>query len=61
MLQSVFLTIEFLVDEEQFALEGIPENMQARVERCEDTLSCLEYAETSVDEVIRQLEAAVDH
>jgi len=59
-LQSVLATIEFLVDEEQSALEGIPENMYARVERCEDTISDLEETKTSVEEAINRLESATD-
>jgi len=60
LLQSALSTIEFLVDEKQCALEGIPENMQARVERCEDTISDLEDAKASVEEAITQLESAAD-
>jgi len=59
-LQSILTLIEYLIDEERSALEGIPENMQSRVERCEDTISDLEEAKASVEEAIRQLESAVD-
>ena len=60
LLEAALLLIEFLIDAEESALEGIPENMQGRVERCEDTISDLEDAKTSTKEAIRQLEAAVD-
>ena len=60
ILQSILLTIEFLADEEQSALEGIPENMYSRVERCEDTKSDLDDAKTSLEEAIRQLESATE-
>jgi len=59
-LQTILATIEFLVNEEQYALECIPENMYSRVERCENTKSDLDDAKTSVEDAIRQLEAAVD-
>jgi len=49
-----------LVDEEQSALEGIPENMYARVEKCEDTLSDLEDAKSSVEDAIRKIESATE-
>ena len=59
-LEAALSLIEHLIDEEQSALEGIPENMYQRVERCEDTKSDLEDSKTSVEEAIRQLESAVD-
>ena len=59
-LEAVLAIIEYLIDEEQCALEGIPENMQARVERCEDTISDLEDAKASVEEAITQLESATE-
>ena len=60
LLHSALTLIEYLIDEEQCALEGIPENMQQRVERCEDTISDLEDTKTSVEEAISQIESAVD-
>jgi len=60
MLETALALIEYLIDEEQSALDGIPENMQSRVERCEDTISDLEDAKASVEEAISQLESAVD-
>lgn len=59
-LRSVLSIIELLVDEEQSALEGIPENMYARVEKCEDTLSDLEDAKSSVEDAIRKIESATE-
>ena len=59
-LQAVLALVEYLIDAEQSALEGIPENMYVRVEKCEDTLSDLEDAKASVEEAIRQIESAVD-
>ena len=59
LLETALTSIEFLIDAEQSALEGIPENMQSRVERGENTLSDLEDAKSSVEEAISQLEAAV--
>ena len=60
LLHSALTLIEYLIDEEQCALEGIPENMQQRVERCEDTKSDLDDAKTSTEDAIRQLESAAD-
>ena len=60
VLETALALIEHLLDEERSALEGIPENMYQRVERCEETISDLEDAKSSVEEAIRQLEAAVD-
>ena len=60
LLERALALIEFLHDAEESALEGIPENMQTRVERCEDTLSDLDDAKTSTEDAIRQIEAAVD-
>ena len=59
-LETALTSIELLIDAEQSALEGIPENMQSRVERGENTLSDLEDAKSSVEDAIRQLDAAVD-
>ena len=59
-LEALLLRIECLIDDEQSALEGIPENMYQRVERGEDTKSHLEDAKTSVEEAIGHLESAVD-
>ena len=59
-LESLLAHIEYLIDEEQAALEGIPENMYQRAERCEDTRSDLEDAKSSVEDAIRQLESAAD-
>jgi len=59
-LQSALVDIEYLIDEEQDALDGIPENMQTRVERSENTKSDLDDAKTAVEDAVRQLEAAVD-
>jgi predicted ribosome quality control (RQC) complex YloA/Tae2 family protein len=60
LLNRALSIIESLIDAEQSALEGIPENMQTRVERCEDTISDLEDAKASSEDAIRQLEAATD-
>ena len=60
LLEAALLIIESLIDAEESALEGIPENMQTRVERCEDTISDLEDAKVSTEDAIRQIEAAVD-
>jgi len=60
LLESALSLIEYLADEEQSALEGIPENMQARVERCEEIISALEDAKASVEEAIEQIESATD-
>jgi len=60
LLETALALIEFLIDEEQSALEGIPENMQTRVERCEDTLSDLEDAKTSLEEAVSQIELATE-
>jgi len=60
LLEKVLSQVEYLIDAEQSALEGIPENMLQRVERGEDTLSDLEDAKTSVEEAIRQVESAAD-
>jgi len=60
LLESALSLIEYLVDEEQSALEGIPENMYQRVEHCEETLSHLRDAQTSVEEAIEKLESAVE-
>ena len=59
-LENVLALLEYLIDEEQAALEGIPENMQARVERCEDILSDLQDAKSSVEDAISQLDSAAD-
>jgi len=59
-LEIVLSLIESLIDAEQSALEGIPENMNTRVERCEDTLSDLEDAKASVEDAIEKLESATD-
>ena len=60
LLESALSLIEYLVDEEETALEGIPENMCQRVEQCEETLSHLRDAQSSVEEAIEKLESAVD-
>lgn len=60
LLQTALSLVESLIDAEETALEGIPENMYSRVERCEDTLSDLGDAKVSVGEAISQLESAVD-
>ena len=60
LLESALSLIEYLVDEEESALEGIPENMCQRVEQCEETLSHLRNAQTSVEEAIEKLESAVE-
>jgi len=59
LLERALALIEFLHDAEESALEGIPENMQTRVEKCEDTISELEDAKSSVEDAIRQIEVAV--
>jgi len=41
-------------------LEGIPENMCQRVEKCDETLSHLRDAQTSIEEAIEKLESAVE-
>jgi len=60
LLESALSLIEYLVDEEQSALEGIPENMYQRVEQCEETLSHLRDVQSSVEEAIEKLESAVE-
>ena len=60
LLESALSLIEYLVDEEESALEGIPENMYQRVEQCEETLSHLRDAQSSVEEAIEKLESAVE-
>ena len=59
-LEALLPHIEFLIEEEQSALEGIPESMQTRIERCEGTISDLEESKSSVEEAIGQLESAVE-
>jgi len=59
-LEAALAIIENLIDAEQSALEGIPENMYQRVERCEEIISALEDAKSSVEEAIGQLDEAVD-
>jgi len=49
-LEAALSLIEGLIDDEQSALEGIPENMYQRVERCEEIISALEDAKSSVEE-----------
>ena len=60
LLESALSIIEYLVDEEESALEGIPENMYQRVERCEEINSALEDAKASVEEAFEKLESAVE-
>jgi predicted nucleic acid-binding Zn-ribbon protein len=60
MLQHALDAIEQVLDDERDALQGIPENMAERVERCEGAISDLEDAKSSAEEAIRQLESAVD-
>jgi len=60
LLQAALSLIESLVDAEETALEGIPENMQMRVERCEDTLSDLVDAKSSIEDAVRQVESATE-
>ena len=57
-LGAALALIEDLLDDEQAALEGIPENMQERVERCEDTVAALEDAKSSLEEAVSRLEEA---
>lgn len=59
-LQLLLVQIELLIDAEESALEGIPENMLQRVERCEDAISSLQEAKTLVEDAVDQLETAVE-
>jgi len=59
-LEALLPHIEFLIEEEQSALEGIPESMQTRIERCEDIISDLEESKSLVEDAIGQLESAVE-
>lgn len=60
LLDTALSLIEYLADEEQSALEGIPENMYQRIERCEEIISALEDAKASAEEAIQQIESATD-
>ena len=53
--------ISFAVDEEQDALDNIPESLQygERYEKIYDSCSALEYAQDGIEEVIEKLNDAM--
>jgi uncharacterized protein YbaP (TraB family) len=60
MLQYALDAIKQVIDDEQDALTGIPGNMAERVERCEDTISGLESAKSSIEAAMSQLDSATE-
>lgn len=55
-IEQVKSSLQSILDDEQFAFDNIPENLQSSI-RGEESINCMDEAIAALDEAVEQLES----